>query len=102
MAQLGSALEWGSRGRWFESSRPDQINRHNAGNTMFSYILRKIFGTKNDRELKKLWKYVGDVNQFWEGYQSLSDSELQAKTDEFRTRLKKGELRMIFFLKHLL
>jgi len=58
---------------------------------MFSYILRKIFGTKNDRELKKLWKYVGDVNQFWEGYQSLSDSELQAKTDKFRARLKKGE-----------
>ena len=27
MAQFGSALEWGSRGRWFESSRPDQLNR---------------------------------------------------------------------------
>jgi len=58
---------------------------------MFSYILRKIFGTKNNRELKKLWKYVGDINQFWEKYQSLSDSELQAKTDEFRERLKNGE-----------
>lgn len=25
VAQLGSALEWGSRGRWFESSRPDSL-----------------------------------------------------------------------------
>ena len=27
VAQLGSALDWGSRGRWFESSRPDQKDR---------------------------------------------------------------------------
>jgi len=58
---------------------------------MFSYILRKIFGTKNDRELKRLWQYVNTINQFWEEYQNLSDSELRAKTDEFRVRLKKGE-----------
>ncbi|MFH1905546.1 MAG: preprotein translocase subunit SecA [bacterium] len=58
---------------------------------MFSYVLRKIFGTKNDRELKRLWKYAGAINQFWEEYQNLSDSELRAKTDEFRSRLEKGE-----------
>ncbi|MDO9464589.1 MAG: preprotein translocase subunit SecA [bacterium] len=58
---------------------------------MFSYILRKVFGTKNDRELKRLWKYVSAINQFWEEYQNLSDSELRAKTDEFRSRLEKGE-----------
>ena len=58
---------------------------------MFSYILRKIFGTKNDRELKRLWQYVNTINQFWEEYQNLSDSELRVKTDEFRARLKNGE-----------
>ena len=58
---------------------------------MFSYILHKFFGTKNDRELKKLWQYVDTINQFWKEYQNLSDSQLQAKTDEFRARLKNGE-----------
>ncbi len=58
---------------------------------MLSYILHKIFGTKNDRDIKRLRQYVVAINQFWEEYQNLSDSELQAKTDEFRARLQKGE-----------
>ena len=54
-------------------------------------ILKFIFGTKTQRELKKLWPIVKHINEIEAQYQSLSDDELKAKTDEFRARLAKGE-----------
>jgi len=53
--------------------------------------MAKVFGSANDRELKKLWPVVEKVNAAWEPIRSLSDDQLRAKTDEFRCRLLGGE-----------
>ncbi|RPH92678.1 preprotein translocase subunit SecA [candidate division KSB1 bacterium] len=58
---------------------------------MLDKILSKVFGTKHQRATKDLWPIVAEINRFEEEYQSLSDEELRAKTDEFRARLKEGE-----------
>ena len=53
-------------------------------------LLKAIFGTKTERELKRLRPLVARINEIEEGYQSLSDEELKAKTPEFRRRLAEG------------
>ncbi len=53
--------------------------------------MKKIFGTSNDRELKKLVPLVEQINGFESEISSLSDDELKGKTDKFRERLKQGE-----------
>ncbi|MFT2090167.1 preprotein translocase subunit SecA [Paraglaciecola sp. 2405UD69-4] len=58
---------------------------------MFSSILTKIFGSRNDRTLKKLRKSVEQINQLEAELEALSDEQLKAKTDEFRQRLEKDE-----------
>ncbi len=54
-------------------------------------ILRKIFGTKKQRDIDALKPLVQRINTWDDQYRSLSDSGLQAKTDEFKQRLSKGE-----------
>ncbi len=54
-------------------------------------MLKKIFGSRNDRLIRQMMKRVKKINQLEESYQALSDDELKAKTDEFRARLKDGE-----------
>ncbi|MBT6042826.1 MAG: preprotein translocase subunit SecA, partial [Gammaproteobacteria bacterium] len=54
-------------------------------------MLTKIFGSKNQREIKKLSKVVDLINGFETGIQALSDEELKAKTVEFRQRFENGE-----------
>jgi preprotein translocase subunit SecA len=56
---------------------------------MFS-LLKKIFGSRNDRTLKKLRKQVEQINVLEPQMQALSDEELRAKTDSFRERIKAG------------
>ena len=56
---------------------------------MFS-ILKKLFGTRNDRLLKQLRRQVLQINALEPQMQALSDEQLQAKTDEFKERLKAG------------
>lgn len=58
---------------------------------MFANILRKIFGSKNDRELKRMGKLVVQINQFEEEIAALSDDQLRAKTDTFRQSLDSGQ-----------
>ncbi len=55
------------------------------------WLLKRILGTKNDRDLKKLRPFVGRINEMEVGLQSLADDALKAKTAEFRARLEKGE-----------
>ncbi len=55
------------------------------------WILKKLIGTKNQRDLKKIHPLVDQVRTLEESYQSLSDAELRAKTTEFIGRLEKGE-----------
>lgn len=54
-------------------------------------ILTKIIGTKNERELKKLWPAVEQINSLEPLMISLDDAGLRAKTDEFRKSLEAGE-----------
>jgi preprotein translocase subunit SecA len=57
---------------------------------MLEKILRKIIGTKNDRELKRLSVLLNEINNFEPQMTSLSDAELRAKTPYFREKLKAG------------
>ncbi len=57
---------------------------------MFDF-LKKIFGTAQDRLLKKHAKIVAQVNAWEECFQALSDEEVRNKTAEFKERLSKGE-----------
>ena len=52
---------------------------------------QKIFGSKKQRDAKKMWPQVEEINTFFESLNKLSESELQAKTGEFKARLKDGE-----------
>ena len=58
---------------------------------MLGKIARKIFGSANDRFVKKLYKIVNQINALEPNFIKLSDEELKAKTDEYRNRLKNGE-----------
>lgn len=58
---------------------------------MLSAIARKIFGSRNDRILRRLNKRVAVINKLEPKFAELSDEELKAKTAEFRDRLEKGE-----------
>jgi preprotein translocase subunit SecA len=55
------------------------------------WILKKIFGTKNQRDINKLLPLVDRINQLDAEYQSLTEEELKANTQQFRDRLAKGE-----------
>src|SRR5437879_3598667 len=57
---------------------------------MVSWILKKILGSKNQREVKRLWPLVERVKEFEEQFKNLSDEQMRAKTDEFRNRLAEG------------
>ncbi|MBN2808170.1 MAG: preprotein translocase subunit SecA [Deltaproteobacteria bacterium] len=54
-------------------------------------ILKKIFGSKNDREIKAMQFLVNRINAEEESLKTLSDSHLQGKTLEFRERFARGE-----------
>ncbi|HEK86793.1 MAG: preprotein translocase subunit SecA [Candidatus Saccharicenans sp.] len=57
---------------------------------MWKWLLTKIFGTKNERDLKKLQPYVAAINSLEPQISQLSDSELRAKTAEFKEKLRQG------------
>ncbi|QSH41728.1 preprotein translocase subunit SecA [Lentisphaerota bacterium ZTH] len=54
-------------------------------------ILKKVFGTKSQRDLKKMLPLVARINELEKQLQTLSDDELKNKTNEFKERLSKGE-----------
>lgn len=58
---------------------------------MFAPLFRKLLGSKNDRDVKRMFKTVSAVNALEEQMVALSDEQLQAKTNEFRERLAGGE-----------
>ncbi len=57
---------------------------------MFNYILKKIMGSKNDRELKRLGLLLREVNELEPQMKSLADLELRAKTAYFKEKLARG------------
>ena len=58
---------------------------------MFAPLLKKLFGSKNEREVKRMLKTVQLVNALEEQMVALSDEQLRAKTQEFKARIAKGE-----------
>ena len=58
---------------------------------MFGNVIKGIFGSKNERELKRMAPLVARINTFEPQYQALSDDDLRAKTAEFKERLSRGE-----------
>ncbi len=58
---------------------------------MIGSMLKKIVGSKNDRELKRLQQAVNQINALEAEIKGLSDSALAGKTTEFKARLQKGE-----------
>ena len=58
---------------------------------MLENLLAKVFGTENDRFLKRILPIVDLVNSFESAVKALSDIELKEKTVSFRERLTKGE-----------
>ncbi|CAA0083074.1 Protein translocase subunit SecA [Zhongshania aliphaticivorans] len=58
---------------------------------MITAVVKKVFGSKNDRELKRMRKVVAKINALEEGLSELNDATLSAKTEEFKQRIKDGE-----------
>ena len=54
---------------------------------LINTLAAKIFGTKNEREVKRLMPAVGQINALEPQTKALTDAQLRAKTDEFRKRL---------------
>ena len=54
-------------------------------------ILSKVFGTSNDREIKRIMPLVEQTNRLEPQFSAFSDAELQAQTPAFRQRLENGE-----------
>lgn len=54
-------------------------------------LLKKIFGSRNQRIIKSLYKNVSKINELEHDFKQLSDNELLAKTNNFKDRLKNGE-----------
>ncbi|MDX2497171.1 MAG: preprotein translocase subunit SecA, partial [Desulfobacterales bacterium] len=58
---------------------------------MVSNLLTKVFGSKNERELKKIEPVVEKTNAFEPRIQTMSDEDLKAQTQRFKDRLNNGE-----------
>ncbi len=58
---------------------------------MFAQLFSWMFGTKNDREIRRMKKSVVAINALASEFEQLSDEELAGKTDVFRQRVEKGE-----------
>ncbi|EPC1346753.1 preprotein translocase subunit SecA [Campylobacter jejuni] len=58
---------------------------------MFLNALKAVFGTKNDREVKKYFKRVAQINALEGKYQNLSDDELKAEFAKFKEQILSGE-----------
>ena len=54
-------------------------------------FIRKLIGTKNDREIKRMGRTVAVINALEPRFEAMSDDELRAQTSRFRDRLAAGE-----------
>ncbi|NEM11956.1 MAG: preprotein translocase subunit SecA, partial [Xanthomonas perforans] len=58
---------------------------------MINSLLTRVFGSRNERQLRQLNRLVTQINALEPTIEKLSDAELQAKTPEFKQRLAAGE-----------
>jgi preprotein translocase subunit SecA len=57
---------------------------------MYKYLIRKLFGTQTERDIKKLQPYAAAINELEPGLKSLENSQLKTKTAEFREKFSQG------------
>ena len=55
-------------------------------------LIKKIVGTRNDREIKRIQEMVALINSLEENIKPLSDEDLIGKTQEFKDRISEGEI----------
>ena len=72
-------------------SEPGGSGLYNGRDTMISAILRAVFGTKHERDVKRMQPVVAQINALEPDMQHLDDAGLAAKTDELRKRVADGE-----------
>ncbi|MGH1373822.1 MAG: preprotein translocase subunit SecA [Cellvibrionaceae bacterium] len=58
---------------------------------MIGKLVKAVFGSKNDRELKRMRKLVKAINELESGLEGLSDTQLQLKSTEYKERFQNGE-----------
>jgi preprotein translocase subunit SecA len=58
---------------------------------MLGAIIKKFVGSKNERELKRMWPVVEKINALEPALSAMTDDQLKGKTGEFRERLGRGE-----------
>lgn len=57
---------------------------------MYKWLIQKIFGTKNERDLRRLRPYVSAINELEPKIQKFTDEQLRAKTSEYKEKLSQG------------
>ncbi|HEX7243027.1 MAG TPA: preprotein translocase subunit SecA [Longimicrobiaceae bacterium] len=57
---------------------------------MLKKVVNAMFGTRHDRELKRLWPLVDQINEEWERLQGVSEEELRGQTARFRERIREA------------
>lgn len=67
------------------------VARGPVGDVCVMNLFKKIFGSKNDRDLKRIQPLVKRINELEKSYQSLTEEQLKAKTPEFKKRVADGE-----------
>jgi preprotein translocase subunit SecA len=75
---------WSARNRFL--ARP--TSRKLRDIALFNKVVAAVFGTSNEREIKRLTPRVGEVNSFESAMKQLTDEQLRAKTEEFRHRIR--------------
>ncbi len=70
---------------------PHQLICEKTPSAMLTGFFTRIFGSRNQRVLRKMWKVVERINALEADMSALSDQALQAKTTEFRQRINNGE-----------
>ena len=79
----------GAGGAALRYNEPSKRGRKNY--VMLDNLLSSVFGTKHEREVKKMQPIVAAINDLEPRIKALGDTELQAKTGEFKQRLANGE-----------
>jgi preprotein translocase subunit SecA len=87
---IGGGGRLGKRGR-FSKVLTRSWKEETSLYPMIGKVIKGIFGSKNERELKRMAPLVDAINQLEPDYQALTDEDLQAKTQEFKERHAKGE-----------
>ena len=79
---------------YFDSADNLPINfKRRQTSAMLTSFITRIFGSRNTRVLRKMWKVVAKINALEPEISALSDEALQAKTPELRQRLADAHIR---------